>query len=823
MSVSFTTILLSDVGSRCGALMRRLPAWLAAFLVILRTRLGLRSRLLLGSATLFAAGIVPGLLINAQAVGGLVTTTSTVSLTSGIPSPGTIGLLLPDGLSATDPGVGAWLDAAREEGLRIETLTDTQFLALGTGTNAYRGVIFPDSLHVTATDALVTAVQGYVSRGGQAMLVYDFGALTAAGAYAVPKSRFSGLAGVDYLLYDELLDRTVGLGPITGFESKLRQIQVPPGKSIPFTVTAPTSLAMTSSKSTAMPISAIGGTAPGTTDARTTATQTGVLKAAGLASNEALYLPANPKNPGGLRGYDHAQQFKADPIDKHVISLTATGPVASKTSTSTALSASRQVASDVSPASAPAAPPITFATAQKLPAVTGTTTLTTKSAPTISAKTLALAPALTTGIATTDSVHAISGYIYGALTYPTFVTRGVFAGTQLGNSPQFGLVAGVNSVGSGKVLFVNTPLTYLKGGTDGMLMHGFLHYFSKDMLKLPRLSSLPNAVPGLTLNWHLCSNFTTEMAQLTRQGVFNKGPFSVHITAGPDTVAFGDRLGWNLPLNTNAQQMLRDLQARGHRIGNHGGWIHDYYGDNASESNQASFEQYLVLNKNAVDSAIGRPTIEYAAPQGNSPSWAMNWLEQNGIVGTYYLGHTGMGPTRNYANGVFKNPKLWINPVMPFGVYATFEEFIEFNVPKQSVVDWYKQIIDFSIANRSNRLIYMHPQGAAEWSDVVLGMLSYADTQQQAGKFKWYTISAIDNFMTARNNVVWNESVTNTGVHQYAATHPTSLARMSWLFPKAAFAKPVVTSGAATVSDGGDNWLVVTTSGKTLNFSATPI
>lgn len=816
-----TTIVRSGAG--CDSLMRRLLAWLAAFLVVMRTRAGLGTRLLLGSATLFAAGISPGVLVHAQTTAAPIPATSTLSLTSGIPSPGAIGLLLPDGLSASDPGVGAWLDAAREEGLRIETLTDTQFLALGTGTNAYRGMIFPDSLHVKATDELVTAVTGYVNRGGQAMLVYDFGALTAAGAYAIPKSRFSKLAGVDYLLYDELLDRTVGLGPITGFESKLRQIQVPPGKSIPFTVSAavaPTTLAATAArttvKTTALPAS--------TADARVVATQTGVLKAAGLATNEALYLPADPKNPGGLRGYDHAQQFKADPIDKHVISRTATGPVASKTSTTTAASASRQLASVTSPPSAPAAPPITFATAKKLPAVTGTTTLTTATVASPTTRTLAVAaPTAMAAAVATDSVQAISGYIYGALTYPTFVTRGTFAGTQLGNSPQFGLVAGVNSVGSGKVLFVNTPLTYLKGGTDGMLMHGLLHYFSNDMLKLPRLSSLPNARPGLTLNWHLCSNFTTDMAQLTSQGVFNKGPFSIHITAGPDTVAFGDRLGWNLPMNPQAQQMLRDLEARGHKIGNHGGWIHDYYGDNASESNQATFQQYLVLNKNAVDSAIGHATIEYAAPQGNSPSWAMNWLEQNGIVGTYYLGHTGMGPTRNYIDGAFRNPNLWINPVMPFGLYATFEEFIEFNVPKQSVIDWYKQIIDFSIANRSNRLIYMHPPGAAEWSDVVLGMLSYARTQQQAGKFKWYTIADIDNFMTARSKVVWNESVSGAGVRQFSATHPTSLARMSWLFPKTAFAKPVVTSGAATVSDGGDNWLVVATSGKTLNFSATPI
>ncbi|MDY7574205.1 hypothetical protein [Actimicrobium sp. CCI2.3] len=795
---SSTTVPLSD-----GALLRKLPRWLVAIFV--RRHI----RRLLGGA-IFVASVLSAALVDAQAV------PAPLSLTSGRPAPGTIGLLLPDRLSSSDQAVGSWLDAAREEGLRIETLTDSQFLALGTGTNAYRGVIFPDRLHVVASDALITAMEGYVTRGGQAMLVYDFGVVTEGGFYAVPKSRLSTLAGVDYVLYEELLDRTVGLGPITGVENMLRKIQVPPGKSIPFVSSAPTALSATTTRNTA----AVQG---GSFSAGAVATQAGVLKMAGLATNQALYLSVDAKNPGGLANYDHAQQFKADPIDKHVVVRTATGPVASKIPLLSLTGSRSRFSSTVDASFASEVPPISFAAAKILPAVSGTTFQ--KTAPIVSVipSSTMKALALPQSVLGTGSVEAISGYIYGALTYPSFVTRGAFAGTVLASSPQFGLVAGVNSFGRGKVLFINTPLTFLKGANDGMLMHGLLHYFSDDMLRLPRLSSLPNALPGLTLNWHLCSNFTAEMMQLISQGVFQNGPFSVHITAGPDTRTFGDRLGWNLPLNPQAQKMLRDLEARGHKIGNHGGWIHDYYGLNASESNQASFEQYLVLNKNAVDAVIGHASIEYAAPQGNSPSWALNWLENNGIVGTYFLGGTGMGPTRNYVDGALKNPKLWVNPVMPFGLYATFEEFSAFNVPKQSVIDWYKQLTDYVIQNRMNRLIYMHPQGAAPWSDVVLGMLSYARTQQLAGKFAWYTISDIDNFMTARSKVVWNESVNSAGVRYFSATHPTTLAKMSWLFPKVAFAKPVVTSGSAKVSDGRDSWVVAATGGKLLNFNAKPI
>lgn len=715
-----------------------------------------------------------------------------LSLTGGVPRYNAIGLLLPDGVAATSPLVMAWLDAAEEEGLRIETLTDTQFLQLGTNANAYRGMIFPDQLHVSATDALITAVQNYVSRGGKAMLVYDFGVLNAAGVYAVPKSRLSNLAGVDYVLYDELRDRTTGLGPLTGALSRLRQLQVPPGKSIAFvtTMTAATTTAAFSSK-TLLSVAAVTKEPP---PHKVAATKTGVLKKALLGPNEALFLRTSPSNPGGLLGYDHAQQFGPSPYDAHLLVHPGKpGPGNDKL---------------------PEPKPIKFDATHKEINVDDTTELDNARANQSLAISLAAAVAV-------DPVQAVSGYLYGELIYPSYVTRGVFAGTQLLNAPQFGMAAGVSNFGSGQTLFVNTPLTYLKGRSDGMLMHGLLHYFGNTMLGMPHLSSLPNARAGLTLNWHLCSNFTTDMATLTNLGVFNNGPFSIHITAGPDTVAFGDRLGWDLSNNPNAKQMLRTLDQQGHQIGNHGGWIHDYYGTNVSETNQATFQQYLELNNNAVVAALGHGVMEYAAPQGNSPSWSNDWIEQNGAIGSYSLSHTGMGATRNYTNGASRNPGLRLTPVMPLGLYATTEEFIAFNVPKSDVNAWYQSLIDFAILNRTNRLIYLHPIGAAQWSDVILTMLNYANTKQQTGKLAWYTIADMAWFMNFRGETIWNETLAANGAHLFTASHPNSLEAISWILPKVRFAKPVVTAGSATVSDGGDgNWLVIGGDIKTLKFSA---
>ena len=188
--------------------------------------------------------LTTGSTVNAQ-IPNVMTAGLRAGVVNSILNPAPIALLVPDGVDAANPAVVAWLEAAREEGISVQMLTDAAFLALGTGSNRYRGIILPDQLHSIASEAIVAAIDGYVTHGGQAMLVYDFGALDSNGSYPIPKSRFSAMAGVDYLLYDELRDRTVGLGPVIGYQSQLRTLWVPPGKSMEFV--APVAPAVTAS------------------------------------------------------------------------------------------------------------------------------------------------------------------------------------------------------------------------------------------------------------------------------------------------------------------------------------------------------------------------------------------------------------------------------------------------------------------------------------------------------------------------------------------------------------------------------------------------
>lgn len=693
--------------------------------------------------------------------------TEPAAFNGGIADSGLLMLLVPDTQSLTDDRVSSWTDAASEVGTRMAMVTDSQFLAMGTArAMRYAGLVLPDQLHTVASDAVVRAVRDYTTQGGHTLLTFDFAALTLNGSgqavYPIPKSRLSDLAGVDYVLYSALLARTVGLGPVTAMRSTLRELLVPPGKSMPFTP-APLVRAAAS----------VGNVDP--------------------ASGQSLYLPVSTADPGGLQGFD-PQQFQKPPLTRGK----AAAPQVSINYGHAFKAAKVGLASATLPTShLQNAPSSNLASGDSTP------------------------PVANAKITSVDVLEAYHGYLLGNLIYPSYVTSGRFTGTTLASAPDFGLVAGVNQVGAGKVLFVNLPLGYLKGRTDGLPMHGFLNYFMQHVVHGARLSTMPNGVAGLTFDWHLDSmDAQAHTLALEAAGVFDNGPFSMEMTAGPDAVVPGDGLGWNLNNNTVAQQLLRRLDAKQHAIGSHGGWVHDFYGDGATEFNAAEFLPLLQQNQAAVDGALGKRARSYSAPMGTNPRWAMAWLEQQGIVGAYFGGHTGLGATRQYRDGALLNPALWVFPVTPQGRYATFEEFQDYKVPKQDVINWYHALVDFSVSHNTSRLIYAHPPGANRWRDVLTDLLSYA--QSMGAQFQWYTMPRLADFMTNRRKVGWTQTTLATGETKFDASHPKSLDEMVWMLPKDRYLAPTIVSGTATVVDNGTLWLVKAGAVQQLQFRSQP-
>ncbi len=416
--------------------------------------------------------------------------------------------------------------------------------------------------------------------------------------------------------------------------------------------------------------------------------------------------------------------------------------------------------------------------------------------------------------------QTLVGYLYGDLDYSSFQTAGEFHGKTLLQS-ETGLVAGESPHGLGKVLFANLPLGYLVTRTDGMLLHSFLHYFAVRMLRLPQLATVPDGIGGVVMNWHIdAASALKPLATLRAAGIFDKGRFSADITAGPDVDEFHDGHGLNLENNAVARSWVQFLLQHGDEVGSHGGWIHNYFGKNLSESNEDSFERYLKLNKQAIEGAAQRKVTEYSAPLGNHPEWVTEWLEKHGVVAYYFTGNSGMGPTRVYRDRGREGNKIWAFPILHFGQEASMEEMHMNSVPEEPVRNWLLNIADFTSRLHVVRLVYSHPLGATRYISAINSWLDRAHELASEQRFHWYTMSQIANFLNSREEVNW-ELEDQNGHLLMKASHPKSLEHQAWMFPDDRYSEPHVTEGIADIHDQDGYWIVAAKNCKQIKLRLT--
>jgi len=574
-------------------------------------------------------------------------------------------LLVPDGISLSNPKVTMWSDAGSEEGLHVVPVHDSEFLSPLWGEPKCAGVILPDSIHQQASDLFVAALHRYVAEGGKLMLVYDAGTFSLNGAFAAGRSRLSDLAGVDYALYDKLGDKTIQWGKVTTTNTIVDQMEIPPGKYYPF----------------------------------------------------------------------HSE---ATPSIKDAI-----------------------------------APKRTFDV-------------------------------------------ELRRYKYGDLQYPSFVTSGDYAGQVLFRSSN-GLVAGQQSFQKGSVLFVNLPLGYLKGNTDGLLLHAFLKYFADHTLSLPYLMSVPDGIGGLVLNWHIDSNAAIKpLQEMSSWTLLQQGPYSIHITAGPDSGKLGDRKGFDVDHNPVSQDLIRKYESLGYEVGSHGGWIHDYFSAHVETDKPQDLEQFLALNKNALEHVTGKPVTEYSAPNGNQPPWVTHWLEAHGFVAYYFTGDTGMGPTEGYRDGTREARNVWAFPILHLDRAAGFEEFLTEGYSDAEVARWLAAVTNFTAEQHSVRLMYFHPPGILPYHDLVDRWVEQTARLKADGRFRWYTMTELGNFLNSRKQVKWRVA-SKGAVITIDATHPQTLDHQTWRLP-AGFAQPKITEGSAKVVRDKDAWMIIAGEGRDLRF-----
>jgi hypothetical protein len=410
-------------------------------------------------------------------------------------------------------------------------------------------------------------------------------------------------------------------------------------------------------------------------------------------------------------------------------------------------------------------------------------------------------------------------YQYGNLEYPSFVTSGGYAGHVLLRSSG-GVVAGEHRYEKGSVLFVNIPLGYLKSNTDGLLLHAFLKYFAAHLLSLPYLLSVPDGVGGLVLNWHIDSNAAIKaLEEMSTWTILQQGPYSIHITAGPDTYALGDKQGFDVLHKAPSQLLVHKYTNRGDEIGSHGGWIHNYFAAHVDTDAPKDMEKFLELNRMALEQVTGKPVVEYSAPSGNQPEWVTHWLELHGFVAYYFTGDTGMGPTQGYRVGQREGQTIWAFPIAQMDRAASFEELRAEDVSFEVIEQWLEALTDFVVSHEQVRLAYFHPPGILPFRKEVHSWLQKTMQLKAQGRFRWYTMAQMANFLNSRKKVAWKLNVRD-GLASLEAADSQTLAHQAWAFPADKFGKPTVVRGSATVHQDGARWIVVAGEGNQLTVES---
>ncbi len=266
-----------------------------------------------------------------------------------------------------------------------------------------------------------------------------------------------------------------------------------------------------------------------------------------------------------------------------------------------------------------------------------------------------------------------------------------------------------------------------------------------------------------------------------------------------------------------ARDLIRKYESLGYEIGSHGGWIHDYFSAHVETDNPKDLEQFLALNKNALEHVTGKPVAEYSAPNGNQPPWVTHWLEAHGFVAYYFTGDTGMGPTEGYRDGEREARNVWAFPILHLDRAAGFEEFFTEGYSDAEVARWLAAVTNFTTEQHSVRLMYFHPPGILPYHDVVDRWVEQTARLKADGRFRWYTMTELADFLNSRKQVKWKMSDSG-GLITFEATHPQTLAHETWRIPATKFAQPKIVEGSAMVVRDKDAWMIIAGEGRDLRF-----
>jgi len=176
-----------------------------------------------------------------------------------------------------------------------------------------------------------------------------------------------------------------------------------------------------------------------------------------------------------------------------------------------------------------------------------------------------------------------------------------------------------------------------------------------------------------------------------------------------------------------------------------------------------------------------------------------------------------MGPTQGYRNGERETHDVWAFPILHLDRAAAFEEMSTEGYSADEIERWLIAITNFASEQQSVRLVYFHPPGILQYHDLVDRWMEQTARLKANGRFRWYTMTELANFLNSRKQVKWKVSE-KAGSMLVEATHPQSLNHQTWRLPASRFAEPKILQGSARVVRDNDAWMIIAGDGKDLRF-----
>lgn len=308
----------------------------------------------------------------------------------------------------------------------------------------------------------------------------------------------------------------------------------------------------------------------------------------------------------------------------------------------------------------------------------------------------------------------------------------------------------------GIVIYANMPLGKYKLNSDDLTARSVLRTFLICYARAPRLVNSPGGKGGVVFNLHVCSNaYLRPLMVMMMQGLFRKDlPFSIHYTAGPDNYRLGDGMGFDAGNNFKGRPVLQILQEYG-ETGSHGGWIHNFFAQYLQSLPPGKAFQFLAWNFDTLEAVTQKKVLEYSSPAGNHPSWVNAWLEKRGVTAFYYTGDTGSSPTRSRFDNSYISRRMWAFPITPYRKYASLEEMQRGNVPVVEVKQWMENLLDFTVRERTIRMIYTHPSANRYCLDAIQAFERKADVEQREGRLTFAPMSRFAAFLDRYMETGW--------------------------------------------------------------------